>query len=217
MHLSRLSEDLIIYYSPGYNFLSFSDKVTTGSSLMPHKKNPDPVELVRASFGEAISSYIFLASLLKGLPTSYNRDLQLDKKALFGSYSVAVKVLSVMSLLINEMSLNEEVLSQLLSDEKLYLTDISEELIRYGLSWKEAHERVGQLLKAAEGKGTSVKELDKALIKKILGMDLNLDRFFNPYNSVKSKATYGSTNPKFVGRQLKRWQDRLSKEKGKDA
>lgn len=205
LHLSRLSEDLIVYNSPGYGFILFSDRVTTGSSLMPQKKNPDPLEIVRASASEALSSYVQLACLLKGLPSSYNRDLQLDKKALFRSYFMTTEVLLVLAIIISQLTLDLNRLNQMLRDEKLYLTDISEELIQQGLSWKEAHTKVGRLLRYAEERGKKIKELNPDIIQKILGKKLKLETYLDPASSIRKKSTSGSTNPKFVSRELKRW------------
>jgi len=206
MHLSRLASDLIIYNSPGYGFIDFGDKVTTGSSLMPHKKNPDPVELIRASAAEALSNYVFLADILKGLPTTYNRDLQLDKKPLLSSYLLSVKILEVTEIVISEMKINKQRVSLALRDEKFYLTDISEELIKQGISWKEAHKRVGELIKYAEGKNQTIIELDKSIIQKILSRDIKIDEYFNADKSINRKSTTGSTGRKYVAKEIKKWQ-----------
>ena len=209
LHLSRLSEDLLIYNSPAYGFVNFSDKVTTGSSLMPQKKNADPLELVRASSAQALSSYVFLADVLKGLPTSYDRDLQLDKKALFSSYLTATEVLRVMEVVISQMSLDKKRLAELMQDEKFYLTDISDGLIKKGLSWKDAHRRVGELLKYAEKRSKLIKQLDKKEIKDILGQEINLSDYFDAGRSLNRKATSCSTNRKYVLREIKRWREVL--------
>ena len=206
LHLSRLASDLIIYNSPGYGFIDFGDKITTGSSLMPHKKNPDPVELIRASASEALSNYVFLADILKGLPTTYNRDLQLDKKPLFSSYLLSVRVLEVAEIVISEMAVNKQRASLALRDEKFYLTDISEELIKQGISWKEAHKRVGELIKYAEGKNKNIVELDKSIIQKILSRDIKINEYFNADKSVNRKSTIGSTGRKYVAKEITKWQ-----------
>ncbi len=211
LHLSRLSEDLIIYTSPGYDFISFSDKVTTGSSLMPHKKNPDPIEIIRSSAAEALSSYVFMSNLLKGLPTSYNRDLQLDKKALFSSYLVSTGAIEAMTVVIPEMSLKKENLVKILKESDFYVTDISEELIKKGLSWKEAHTRMGELVRYADEKKKSIKDLDRDIVKKILKKDIDLKKYIDPKRSVNAKASYGSTNPGFVIKELNSWTKILSR------
>ncbi|HDL09922.1 MAG TPA: argininosuccinate lyase, partial [Candidatus Omnitrophica bacterium] len=173
LHLSRLSEDLIIYNSPGYGFVEFSDKVTTGSSFMPHKKNPDPLELIRASSAEVISYYVFLSGVLKGLPTTYNRDLQLDKKSLWGSYIVISDVLRAMGLVIQELKLNLEKINDHLRDERLYLTDVCEYLVKKGIAWKQAHYRIGMLLRKSEKKKLKISQLNKNEVQKILGIDVD--------------------------------------------
>ncbi|MDP8234020.1 MAG: argininosuccinate lyase [Candidatus Saelkia tenebricola] len=206
LHLSRMAEDLIIYNSPGYGFIDFGDKVTTGSSLMPHKKNPDPVELIRSSVAEALSSYTFLTNVLKGLPTTYNRDLQLDKKPLFASYLLTIRVLDVARIVISQMFVNKKRASELLCDERFYLTDISEELIKQGLSWKEAHTKVGELIKYAESNHQAINKLDKSVIKNILSRDIKINEYLNADKSVNRKLTTGSTNKKYVGREIKKWQ-----------
>lgn len=210
LHLSRLSEDLIIYNSPGYGFVEFLDQVTTGSSFMPHKKNPDPLELIRAASAEVISYYTFLSGVMKGLPSAYNRDLQLDKKSLLGSYIATTDILRVIRLIIEGLKLNRDRILQHLGDEKLYLTDICEYLAKNGLSWKEAHSRLGQLLAKAEEKKVPISELSCDEFKKILGVDIDIKKFLNPHRSVKIKSGVGSTNPGRVNEEIEKWKRLLS-------
>ncbi|MDP8254004.1 MAG: argininosuccinate lyase [Candidatus Kaelpia aquatica] len=206
LHLSRLAEDLIIYNSPGYGIVYFSDKVTTGSSLMPQKKNPDPVELIRSYSSEALAAYVSMAGILKGLPTSYNRDLQLDKKALLSSYLTTTAVLDAIDIVILNTYLDKERALELLKDEKFYLTDISDELIKCGLSHKEAHQRVGSLLKKAEESKSNIADLEREEVAKILGQDVKIDNFFNVNKSLKRKETNCSTNPRYLLKRLKEWE-----------
>jgi len=210
LHLSRLSEDFIIYNSPGYGFIEFSDRVTTGSSFMPHKKNPDPLELIRASSAEVTSYYVFLSGILKGLPTTYNRDLQLDKRSLWGSYIVISDVLRVMSLVIQELKLNLEKINAHLKDETLYLTDVCESLAKKGIAWKQVHYRIGMLLTEAEKRKVKISQLDKNEVKKILGIDVDIKKFLNPQHSVRAKKTAGSTNPDKVEQEILKWKKLLS-------
>jgi len=208
-HLSRLAEDLIIYNSPGYAMISFSDRVTTGSSLMPQKKNPDPLEIIRSSSSGALGAYVFMADILKGLPTSYNRDLQLDKKPLFSSYVSTTTVLDAVDVVISNTRLNKDRALELLKDERFYLTDISDELIKKGLSHKDAHKRVGQLLRISEESGVKILAMTDKELSKILGYDIKIKDFFNPEKSIKRKETDCSTGLKHLSKRLKEWQSKL--------
>ncbi len=209
LHLSRLAEDLVIYNSPGYAMVYFSDRVTTGSSLMPQKKNPDPVEIVRSYSSIALGAYVSMADILKGLPTSYNRDLQLDKKPLFSSYISTTAVLDAIDIVISNTYLNKDKASKLLEDESFYLTDISDELIKKGLSHKEAHKRVGKLLKKAEDNRINISDMKNGDLIKILGFNVKIKDFFNPNKSIKRKSTDCSTNPSSFLNRLKEWEIKL--------
>ena len=209
LHLSRLAEDLVIYNSPGYNIVYFSDRVTTGSSLMPQKKNPDPVEIIRSYSSSALGAYVSMADILKGLPTSYNRDLQLDKKSLFSSYISATAVLDAIDVVISNTYLNKDRALELLKDEKFYLTDISDELIKSGLSHKEAHRRVGRLLKKSEDKEVSISDMKNEELVKILGFNVKIKDFFNASKSIKRKKTDCSTNLSYFLKRLKEWEIEL--------
>lgn len=210
LHLSRYCEDLIIYNSPGYGFIQFEEWLLTGSSIMPQKKNPDSIELVRASCAELVANFDYLAIVFKALPFSYNRDLQFDKVCLLRSCSTIADIISVMIKVFSALKIDQAKLEALLKDEGLYLTDIAEELMLKGLSWKQARECVSQILRLAEDKGISIKNLDKKILDKILsGRIGDIESFFNPRSSALRKKTKGGTNPREVNKALIIWRRKL--------
>ena len=142
LHLSRLGEDVVLWASAEFGFLRLSDRVATGSSLMPQKKNPDIAELLRGRSGRALGSVTALATVLKGLPLTYNRDLQEDKLALFGAADNAAACLEAARLLVDDLAFDQERLAAALADPGLLATDSAERLVAEGVAFREAHHRV---------------------------------------------------------------------------
>lgn len=210
VHLSQLAETLIIWASKEFSFVEFADCVTTASSLMPQKKNPDPVELVRGKTGSMIGELVNVLSTLKGLPLGYNRDLQETKppaikasKELFGS-------LKVLAIAVDNMTVIKENTLKAASDAGMMTTDLVEFLVRKNVPFRQAHEQVSQLVQVA-------RELDKPL------SELSLEQFkevapecteeiyalFDPTGSVEAKSSKGSTNPRKVAIALNDFQHSL--------
>jgi len=144
MHLSRLSEDLIIWSSSEFNFIDIDEAFCTGSSIMPQKKNPDVLELIRGSAGKLYGNLMSALVLMKGLPLSYNRDMQLDKEPLFDSLKTVNDELLVLAKLIKASKLNKESIDKQLNDPGLYATKMAEDLVRKGVAFKDAHKIVGK-------------------------------------------------------------------------
>jgi argininosuccinate lyase len=142
VHLSRLAEDLVLWSSAEFGFLRLPDRVATGSSLMPQKKNPDIAELLRGRSGRALGSFTALATVLKGLPLAYDRDLQEDKVALFAAVDNAIDCLVAARLLVENLQFDRERLEAALSDPGLLATDSAERLVSEGVAFREAHRRV---------------------------------------------------------------------------
>src|SRR5438046_6009032 len=140
MHLSRVSEDLIIWSTSEFGFVEFSEEFSTGSSLMPQKKNPDMAELTRGKAGRLYGNLISILTVLKGLPSSYNRDLQEDKEALFDSADTIVQSLEIWSAMLPELKLNQERMEAAASDAALLATDLAEYLVTKVLPFREAHQ-----------------------------------------------------------------------------
>jgi argininosuccinate lyase len=144
IHLSRLAEDVVIWASAEFGFLRLADEVSTGSSLMPQKKNPDIAELLRGRAGRSIGSLVSLATVLKGLPLAYDRDLQEDKPALFAAVDNALDSLDAASLLVQHLEFDRELLAAAASDPALLATDAAEVLVSAGVPFRKAHETVGR-------------------------------------------------------------------------
>ena len=143
IHLSRLAEDVVIWASTEFGFIRLADEVSTGSSLMPQKKNPDIAELLRGRAGRSIGSLVSLATILKGLPLAYDRDLQEDKQALFAAVDNALDSLDAASLLVRHLEFDRERLAAAASDPALLATDAAEVLVGAGVPFRKAHETVG--------------------------------------------------------------------------
>ena len=144
IHLSRLGEDVVLWASSEFGFVRLADEISTGSSLMPQKKNPDIAELLRGRTGRALGSLVALASVLKGLPLAYDRDLQEDKSALFAAVDSTLDSLAAAALLVEHLGFDRKKLAAAASDPGLVATDAAEVLVRLGVPFREAHERIGK-------------------------------------------------------------------------
>jgi len=191
MHLSRLAEDFIIYSTKEFAFFDLPEEFCTGSSLMPHKKNPDFLELVRGNTGKVYGNLISVLTTMKGLPLAYNRDMQLDKEPLFSSVEVIEDELKILSEFIKAIKLNEKKIKSSLEDDDLYATEIAEFLVNQGVAFGEAHNVVGRLIRHAQDSNAKVKEMsDKELgtfHKKLKQKDIN--KIMNPEYAVLSKKS----------------------------
>ncbi|HOW36223.1 MAG TPA: argininosuccinate lyase [Candidatus Omnitrophota bacterium] len=198
LHLSRLSEDLIIWSTKEFDFIEIDESFCTGSSLMPQKRNPDVLELIRGYAGKLYGNLISVLVTMKGLPLTYNRDMQLDKEPLFNSFTIIQQELKVLSHLLLKIKFNETAIKKQLSDECLYATDISDFLVKNGVTFKEAHTIVGQLISYKLKHGISLlpeNEMEKGItdeeLKKfhpLLSIEV-MKRIIDPYISVKNKKS----------------------------
>ncbi len=148
IHLSRLAEDVVLWSSSEFGFVRLADEISTGSSLMPQKRNPDIAELLRGRTGRALGSLVTLATVLKGLPLAYDRDLQEDKPATFAAVDNALDSLEAAVLLVKHLEFDREQLSRAVGDPALVATDAAEQLVRSGTPFRKAHEEVGRQVKA---------------------------------------------------------------------
>jgi len=144
VHLSRLAEDLVLWASAEFGFLELADEIATGSSLMPQKKNPDIAELLRGRAGRSIGGFVALATVLKGLPLAYDRDLQEDKPALFSAADNVLDSLFAADIMLEHLEFDRERLAAASADPSLLATDVAEELVRKGVPFRQAHEQVGR-------------------------------------------------------------------------
>jgi len=210
VHLSRMAEDLILWSTKEFNFIDLDFSFCTGSSIMPHKKNPDVLELIRASTGQIQGDLSSVLILMKGLPLSYNRDLQLDKPPLFNSIDTVKDILEIFIELFKGIRLNKGLIAQRLMDESLFSVDIVEYLIRKGLSYREAHDVVGRMVKDCLDKNKKISNLSLHELKKYSPkLELDVRKILNAWASVNLKKSYGGTNPKLIARQIVRWSRKL--------
>lgn len=191
MHLSRLSEDLIIYSTKEFEFVDLDEAYCTGSSLMPQKKNPDVLELIRGHTGRLYGNLMHVLTVMKGLPLSYNRDMQLDKEPLFESFEIVALSLKVMSGVIRTLRFNTAKIKKHLEDESLYATDLVYYLVDRGVPFKEAHTIIGKLVQHSIDKGMEIKKMSQSELSRFSGKLVKKDiaGLFDPRVSVESKKS----------------------------
>ena len=204
-HLSGWAEEWVIWSTTEFNFLDLPDAFCTGSSIMPHKKNPDVLELTRGKSGRVIGALQQLFVLVKGLPLAYNRDLQEDKTAIFDAFDTVAGCLSVAAPLVQQTKLRRDVIASRLDAGFLDATTLMEALIARGVPMRSAHEAVGNLVRECEQRKCRLADLPDAMfpvpeVKASLGVA----------NSLTAFQSYGSTAPAEVERQLREWKERLS-------
>lgn len=218
IHASRLCEDLILYNSAEYSYVRFSDAVTTGSSIMPQKKNPDIAELLRAKSGRLTGNMNALLMNLKSLPLTYNRDLQEDKIYLFDSIKTGEVVLRGLYEIVNNVEFFPEKVIDHLEKGYSTATDLADYLVReYGMTFRDAHYISGAIVGEAEKKKISLKKVPKGSVKKILkpyrdekGKKIKLDlSLFTVENSIKNRQGEMSTSPESVQKQMQKARDFL--------
>ena len=210
MNLSRFAEDWILWTTEEFGILSLDDAFTTGSSLMPQKKNPDVLELIRGQAGLVIGELVAFLTMMKGLPLSYNRDLQWDKRFVFDSVDASRNALQVLIPLVRHATVRTEQLPRLLASDGLCATDVAEYLVQRGVAFADAHRIVGAVVASAERQGKRLRELSVTELRKFSPQfDRTMLAILNPQRSVERKQSLGSTNPRQVKRELERWQRQL--------
>lgn len=213
MHLSRMSEDLIIWATKEFDLIDIDWSFCTGSSIMPHKKNPDVVELMRGASSQFPGALVEILTLLKALPLTYNRDMQLDKPVLFRSVEALNDMLAVMAGLYANITVKSDAIAKRVTDESFFSVDVMEYLIKKGVSYREAHDTVGRMVKECLDQGKNLSRLSAAQLKRF-SKHLNADvkNLLNPKMSVRIKKTFGSTNPDLVKKQLSLWTKKLKEQ-----
>ncbi|MBP9865807.1 MAG: argininosuccinate lyase [Candidatus Omnitrophica bacterium] len=210
MHLSRLSEDFILWNSEPFRFVELDDAFATGSSLMPQKKNPDVFELVRGRTGVIFGHLMSILTIQKGLPMTYNRDLQEDKPGLFDALRKTKVALEVLQGTLSTCEFNQGAMAQAVEEDGLYATDILEYLVRKGMPFAEAHETVGKVVRSAASQKRSMKDLTLEEWRQFSGqIGGDIHTLFDPQVSVSAKKTVGSTQPILVRKELARWKAAL--------
>jgi argininosuccinate lyase len=211
MHLSRFCEDMILFSTPEFGIIDISEAFCTGSSIMPQKKNPDALELIRATAAEAYANLNSVLVLMKSLPLSYNRDMQLDKKPLFDSVEKAENVLLILKGLSQTINVNKDnVLSGTKSDESLLALDIADYLVKKKLSFKQAHDITGKMVVFCLDKKMNFSSLPLTRLKGFSDkFDIDFFKILDMKKSVVNKRSIASTNPILVRQQIDRWIKRL--------
>lgn len=200
-HLAGWAEEWIIWSTTEFNFLDLPDAFCTGSSIMPHKKNPDVLELTRGKSARVIGSLSQLFVLVKGLPLAYNRDLQEDKQAIFDAFDTVASCLAVAAPLVRQTKLRREAIASRIEDGFLDATTLMEALIAKGTPMRTAHETVGKLVRECELKKCRLADLaDTAELRDVLGVA----------NALAAFKSYGSTAPAEVAKQVNQWKERLN-------
>jgi argininosuccinate lyase len=212
MHLSRLCEELILWASPRFGFIQIGDAFTTGSSIMPQKKNPDVAELVRGKTARVYGNLTALLTLLKGLPLTYNRDLQEDKEAVFDTADTLQLCLEVFARMLPEISIQEEAVKTALAQGYMEATDVADYLVSKGVPFREAHGVVGKIVLHCEQQPCTLPELPlkdfqafSPLFKKDIHNVLQADAI------VRRRDNSGATAPKRVKSALKKARNALAK------
>lgn len=211
IHLSRLAEELVIWCSAQFNFVRLSDGFSTGSSIMPQKRNPDAAELVRAKTGRIIGAATSLQVVMKGLPLAYSKDMQEDKEPVFEAFDALALALAAMTGMITDLTVNEDTMRAAAGHGFSNATDLADWLVRAkGIAFRRAHHITGALVAVAEARGITLEELtledmqgvEPEITKDVFGV-LGLE------NSVESRKSFGGTAPDNVRQAIATWKERL--------
>jgi argininosuccinate lyase len=210
LHLSNWSEEWITWTTTEFSAIELPDEFCTGSSIMPHKKNPDVLELTRGKCARVLGNLNSVLILLKGLPLAYNRDLQEDKPAIFDAFDTVLGALEVAAPLVRGAKLKREYLKEHLESGFLDATTLMEFFIARGLPMRSAHEAVGSLVRECEKKKCTLSDLPGSRFEEILpGIGTDVRGVLGVANALNSFKSYGSTAPFQVARQLANWKERL--------
>ena len=211
MHLSRLAEELVIWSSAQFRFIELSDRFSTGSSIMPQKKNPDAAELVRAKIGRILGANVGLMTVMKGLPLAYSKDMQEDKEQVFDAADSLNLALCAMEGMIKDLTANKDSLEFAAKSGFSTATDLADWLVRVlNLPFREAHHITGELVGLAEQLKCDLSEIELKEMQRIhSGITEDVFTVLSIENSVKSRSSYGGTSPEEVQFQIDRWKKEL--------
>lgn len=208
--LSRIAEDLMLSQTHAVGIADIDQAFCTGSSIMPQKKNADFLELLRGVSGVFVGNLTGFMSTLKGLPSSYNRDLQWDKKFLTDSCATAFDIVQIFTKVVATLKLKESKTKSLLEDDSLYATDLADYLAHKGLPFKVAHEQVGKIINFAEENNVALSKIGLDILQKFAPkIQADVYELFDPKHSISMKKTIGSTNPKEIKKQISFWKNKL--------
>ena len=210
VHLSRLAEDIILWTTSEFGFVTLSDAHTTGSSLMPQKKNPDVAELTRGKSGRLLGNLVSLLAAVKGLPLTYNRDLQEDKEPLFDSIDTILLALEVNAEMVGAMRVNAGRCRAAASDPMLLATDLADHLVRQGVPFRQAHELVGKAVAESLRTGVPLDQLDLGTVSDRFGAEAG--QVFSLDRALAARTNPGSPSPSNMAAEIARWKAALAGE-----
>ncbi len=215
LHMSRLAEEIVIWMTPQFGFIALSDRFTTGSSIMPQKRNPDAAELARAKVGRIAAAFQGLAMVMKGLPLAYSKDMQEDKELTFDALDSLKLVLAAMTGMVGDLEPNVEQMRAAAGRGYSTATDLADWLVReLKMPFRDAHHVTGSIVKLAEAKGF---DLDRLPLSDMQAVEPRITKavfsVLSVENSVKSRVSYGGTAPQNVAKSAKIWLKRLEKER----
>ncbi|WP_395004872.1 argininosuccinate lyase [Cypionkella sp.] len=212
MHLSRFAEELVIWSSAQFRFVRLSDKWTTGSSIMPQKKNPDAAELLRAKLGRILGATVALFTIMKGLALTYSKDMQEDKEQVFDAADTLMLALAAMTGMVGDMTANRDVLAASAASGFSTATDLADWLVRaLNLPFRDAHHVTGTLVAMAEKNGCDLPDLSLSDMQSVhAGITTEVYSVLGVQNSVRSRMSYGGTSPTRVAEQVARWKQILA-------
>ena len=213
-HLSRMAEEIVIWSTPQFGFVRLSDGFSTGSSIMPQKKNPDAAELIRAKTGRINGHLVALLTVMKGLPLAYSKDMQEDKEAVFDAADTLELALAAMTGMMGDLTVNAAAMKRAAGSGFSTATDLADWLVREaGLPFREAHHVTGRAVALAEGQGKALEKLSIEELKSIHpAITDGVYSVLSPANSAKSRTSFGGTAPAEVRRQVRYWKKRLERD-----
>ncbi|MDX2077412.1 MAG: argininosuccinate lyase [bacterium] len=202
VHLSRLGEDIVWYSNPNFGYITLDDRYSTGSSIMPQKRNADPMELARGKAGRLIGNLTGFLTTLKGLPSGYNKDLQEDKEALFDSFDTLMMILPVVTAIIETLKLNPDKMRAALTEDML-ATDMADYLVAKGMPFREAHHIVGVVVRDASERGIGLTKVPLDELKALSALfDADVLEWLTFEKSVSRRSNFGGTAPDAVLKQI---------------
>ncbi|MEN2993887.1 MAG: argininosuccinate lyase [Thermodesulfovibrio sp.] len=204
MHLSRVAEEIILWSTEEFRFIELPDRFSTGSSMMPQKKNPDAAELIRGKTGRVYGNLISLLTTLKGLPLTYNRDMQEDKEPVFDTVDTVSMSLKVITEMLPEIKFNKERMKESCQSGYITATDLAEYLVKKGIPFRQAHETTGKIVLYCIQKGKALNELSIKEFKKFSDkIEKDVYTILTPEGSIDAKVSYGSTSKRSIKEQIK--------------
>ncbi len=216
MHLSRLSEELILWSTLEFGFIEISDTFTTGSSIMPQKKNPDVSELVRGKTGRVYGHLISLLTMLKGLPLAYNKDMQEDKEPIFDTVDTLKNSITIYIYMLPSIAVNKDKMLSACKQGFLNATDAADYLVKKGLSFRESHEIIGQLVRICIEKRSTLEELPLEIYRKFSSLfDKDIYKVLSIENCIKTRNSFGGTSWANVKKSIIKKKGKIKKEQKK--